>query len=111
MWAQAPQYQWAALAKRWDRNAGGDLWLLSHKFPNTLFMSISNDPAGGNSNIGREFLTPIYGGEWMHLIVTYDQGTVHVYRDGLNDDGPVRGPMPATLSARRWTMRSWLAGS
>ncbi|CAN0546754.1 unnamed protein product, partial [Laminaria digitata] len=97
MWMRAPHLQWAAVAKRWD-NQAGDLWLLSKKFPNTLFMSISGTPSNGDANVGREFATPISGGEWMHVIVTYDQGIVRLYRGGLSDDGPIRGTIPGTLS-------------
>lgn len=97
MWTRAPQSQWTALAKRWDSQSG-DVWLLSEKFANTLFLSISDAPTGGNANVGREFATPVFGGEWMHLIMTYSQGVVHLYRSGVSDDGPIRGTIPPALS-------------
>jgi cysteine-rich repeat protein len=96
LWAQAPQAG-EQVAQRWDAQ-DGDLWRLGSSAPGVMFFNVADDASTGDPLVGREFASAFGPGAWAHLIVTYDQGVVHLYRDGVADDGPVQGVLPPTLS-------------
>ncbi|CAN0542856.1 unnamed protein product, partial [Laminaria digitata] len=95
LWAREPARQWETLSNRWDST--GKVWSFSHDSTGVMGLAI-NDGSGSRGN-SRAFATlPGRSRGWVHYAMTYDRGTVHLYRNGVPDDGPVRGTIPAVLS-------------
>ena len=94
IWAQLPDL-YSPVAHRWDE--GGQSWWLGHYVWGRLSVGIAQSTSGAGG-LGRDFLTTIQPGEWHFFVVTYDQGDVHLYLDGVLDDGTINGPLPTSLT-------------
>ncbi|MEQ8976311.1 MAG: LamG domain-containing protein, partial [Deltaproteobacteria bacterium] len=94
VWGQQPPL-YTALAHRWDE--GGQVWWLGNVTNGAMSFGLAQSTSGAGG-FGRDFATPVYAGEWHHFVVTYDQGVIHTYLDGLNDDGAVFGPVPTSVT-------------
>ena len=95
MWMQMPLNPYEAVANRWDD--GGQVWWLGHVPPGRFAMGIAQGVYGAGG-IGRDFATSFAPGSRQHVIVTYENGTLHMYANGAPDDGPVNGPIPTSLT-------------
>ncbi|CAN0475111.1 unnamed protein product, partial [Discosporangium mesarthrocarpum] len=93
MWAQYDSSVFHSVVDRFD--SGQEAFWFGHYPQGTLSIELLGAGGGAFASFG----TSVPTGTWHHWVVSYGSGGVNLYLDGVLDNGPLSGTVPAALPA------------